>query len=165
MKLELLAVKWAVMKKCREYLLGNHFTIFTHNNPLSHLQTTRLGAIEQQWASQLPLFNFTLKYHLGKNADALSRQYLEHFTFGTEVPSLAVWAVVQSQPASEGQCGEVMAFPGCSLQDLTLLQEAVPVILPVWKYHREGQCPRTEECKSWSSSSHVLVRQWARLFE
>lgn len=47
MKLELLAVKWAVTEKFREYLLGSHFIIFTDNNPLSHLQTAKLGAVEQ----------------------------------------------------------------------------------------------------------------------
>ena len=91
MKLELLAVKWAVTEKFREYLLGNHFTILTDNNPLSHLHTAKLGATEQRWASQLASLNFTLRYRPGKNnqnADALSRQYLERFTFGTEVPAL-----------------------------------------------------------------------------
>ena len=47
MKLELLVLKWGVTEKFREYLLGNHFTILTDNNPLSHLQTAKLGALEQ----------------------------------------------------------------------------------------------------------------------
>lgn len=47
MKLELLAVKWAVTEKFREYLLGNRFTILTDKNPLSHLHTAKLGATEQ----------------------------------------------------------------------------------------------------------------------
>ena len=51
MKLELLAVKWSVTEKFHEYLLVNHFTILTDNNPSSHLQTAKLGAVE--WASQL----------------------------------------------------------------------------------------------------------------
>ncbi|KAL7883046.1 hypothetical protein SRHO_G00007040 [Serrasalmus rhombeus] len=48
MKLKLLAVKWAVTVKFREYLLGHQFTIFTDNNSLSHLQTAKLGAVEQR---------------------------------------------------------------------------------------------------------------------
>ncbi|KAL2095353.1 hypothetical protein ACEWY4_010072 [Coilia grayii] len=95
MKLELLAVKWAVTEKFREYLLGNQFTILTDNNPLSHLQTAKLGALEQRWASQLASFNFVIKYRPGRsnqNADALSRQYLERFTFGTAVPGLGALA-------------------------------------------------------------------------
>ena len=48
MKLELLGLKWAVTDKFREYLIGNKFTVLTDNNPLSHLQTAKLGAIEQR---------------------------------------------------------------------------------------------------------------------
>ena len=46
MKLELLALKWAITDKFRGYLLGSSFTCFTDNNPLSHLQTAKLGAVE-----------------------------------------------------------------------------------------------------------------------
>ena len=48
MKLELLALKWAVTEKFRSYLLGAEFEVFTDNNPLSHLQTAKLGAVEQR---------------------------------------------------------------------------------------------------------------------
>ncbi len=58
MKLELLALKWSVTEKFREYLMGNKFVVYTDNNPLSYLQTAKLAAIEQLWASQLALFFF-----------------------------------------------------------------------------------------------------------
>lgn len=77
MKLELLALKWSVTEKFRDYLLGSKFVIFTDNNPLSYLQTAKLGATEMRWASQLAQFDFTIKYRSGKvnkNADALSRR-------------------------------------------------------------------------------------------
>ena len=78
MKLELLALKWAVTEKFRTYLLGSKFEVFTDNNPLKYLQTTaKLGALEQRWAAQLALFDFTINYRSGRsngNADALSRQ-------------------------------------------------------------------------------------------
>ncbi|CAB3992258.1 Transposon Ty3-I Gag-Pol poly, partial [Paramuricea clavata] len=75
MKLEMLALKWAVTDKFRSYLLGSNFTIYTDNNPLKYLQTAKLGAVEQRWASQLASFKFDIVYRSGKsnaNADALS---------------------------------------------------------------------------------------------
>lgn len=77
MKLELLALKWAVTEKFRSYLLGSKFTIITDNNPLCHLTTAKLGAVEQRWAAQLAVFDFNVKYRPGRcntAADALSRR-------------------------------------------------------------------------------------------
>lgn len=45
MKLEFLALKWAVVDKFREYLLGNKCVVFTDNNPFRHYQTAKLGAV------------------------------------------------------------------------------------------------------------------------
>lgn len=36
MKLELLALKWAITEKFRGYLLGSKFVVLTDNNPLCH---------------------------------------------------------------------------------------------------------------------------------
>ncbi|XP_077944044.1 uncharacterized protein LOC144388217 [Gasterosteus aculeatus] len=78
MKLEFLALKWAMTEKFREYLLGHRCIVYTDNNPLSHLATAKLGATEQRWAAQLASFDFEIKYRSGRsnrNADALSRQH------------------------------------------------------------------------------------------
>lgn len=77
MKLELLALKWAVVEKFRSYLLGSKFTVLTDNNPLCYLATAKLGAVQQRWVSQLAVFDFEVKYRPGRcnsAADALSRQ-------------------------------------------------------------------------------------------
>lgn len=78
MKLELLALYWAVTQKYRDLLLGTDFIVYTDNNPLSYLQSTaKLGATETRWAAELAQFTFTIKYRSGrnnKNADALSRK-------------------------------------------------------------------------------------------
>ena len=50
--------------------------VYTDNNPLSHPQSAKLGAMEQRWAAELALFNFKMKYRPGRangNADALLR--------------------------------------------------------------------------------------------
>jgi transposase InsO family protein len=78
MKLELLALKWAVTEKFREYLLGAKFEVVTDNNPLAYLQTAKLGATEMRWVAQLAQFDFSVKYRSGKlnaSADALSRMH------------------------------------------------------------------------------------------
>ena len=76
-KLELLALKWAVTEKFREYLMSSTFTVLTDNNPLTYLLSKcKLKAVEQRWVSELANFNFSIKYRAGKqntNADALSR--------------------------------------------------------------------------------------------
>ena len=81
MKQELLALKWAVTEKFREYLPGSEFVVFIDNNPLTYLQSkSKLKAIEQHWAAELASFNFTIEHQAGKhnaNADALSRQRQE----------------------------------------------------------------------------------------
>ncbi len=77
MKLELLALKWAVCDKFKDYLYGSTFEVWTDNNALSHLQTAKLGATEQRWVANLSIFDFTISYwsgHENRNADALSRQ-------------------------------------------------------------------------------------------
>lgn len=80
MKLEFLVLKWPMTEKFREYLLGQKCLVYTDNNPLSHLATTKLGATEQRWVAQLAVFDYVIKYRSGKvnrNADALSRQYVK----------------------------------------------------------------------------------------
>lgn len=78
MKLELLALKWAVTEKFRDLLIGAEFTVFTDNNPLSYINSTaKLGATETRWVAELAQFNFKVKYRSGianKNADSLSRK-------------------------------------------------------------------------------------------
>ncbi|XP_052407838.1 uncharacterized protein LOC127952946 [Carassius gibelio] len=77
MKLELLALKWAVVEKFRGYLLGSKFTVITDNSPLCHLKTAKFGTIEQRWLSQLSVFDFDVQYRPGYRnivADTLSRQ-------------------------------------------------------------------------------------------
>ena len=74
-KLELLALKWAVTEKFRDYLLGSKFMVYTNNNPLAYIQTSMLGVSQISWLSKLALFDYNIIYRSGRTnkvADALS---------------------------------------------------------------------------------------------
>ena len=64
-KLELLALKWVVTEKPRDYLLGSKFTVYTDNNPLAYVKESKLGVAQIRWLSKLALFNFDIKYRSG----------------------------------------------------------------------------------------------------
>ena len=74
-KLELLALKWAVREKFRDFLLGSWFQVYRDNNLLTYVMESKVGASQIQWLSELALFNFVVKYQTGwsnRAADALS---------------------------------------------------------------------------------------------
>lgn len=64
-KLELLALKWPITETFHQYLLGSDFVVYTDNNPLAHLSTARLGAVEQQWVARLASYWFLVRHWLG----------------------------------------------------------------------------------------------------
>lgn len=121
-------------EKFREYLLGHSIVVYTDNNPLSHLQTAKLGAVEQRWASQLVVFNFTIKYRPGRsngNADALSRQYLDAVAAGTEVPQEMASEGCRPETTMTVVQNEISALVGRTHEDLRTLQQRDPVLGPV----------------------------------
>ena len=76
-KIELMALKWSVCKKFKDYLLGSKFTIFTDNNSLVYVKTSKLGAAQIHWLSELALYNFDIVYCAGHSnliANALSHR-------------------------------------------------------------------------------------------
>ena len=77
LKLEFLALKWAVTEQFKEYLYYRPFTVRTDNNPLTYILTTpNLDACGHRWVASLAQFNFKIEYLKGtdnKVADVLSR--------------------------------------------------------------------------------------------
>ena len=74
-KIELMALKWSMCDKFKDYLLGSKFTVFTDNNLLCYIKSSKLGAVQICWLSKLTLYNFNIIYRTGKSnliADALS---------------------------------------------------------------------------------------------
>ena len=88
--LELLALKWAVTKKFRDYLLGSKFTVYTDNNPLAYVQTSKLGVSQICWLSELALFDFNIIYRTGNTnqaTDALSQHPEPNFKLESDSDS------------------------------------------------------------------------------
>ena len=76
-KIELLALKWSVCEKFKDYLLGSKFTVYTDNNPLVYVKSSKLGAAQIRWLSELALYDFDIVYRTGKSnlvTDALFRR-------------------------------------------------------------------------------------------
>ena len=58
-------------------MLGSKFTVFTDNNPLCYIKSSKVGAAQICWLSELVLYDFDIVYRTGKSnliADALSRR-------------------------------------------------------------------------------------------
>lgn len=151
-KLELLALKWAVTDKFKDFLWGTQFTVFTDNNPLVHLQSAKLGAVEQRWVAQLANYHFDVKYRPGKenaNVDVLSRLPLQ---------------VQSSHPpkdTSEVETSTVHAVrtPG----HWQPLQEEDPIIQRLRYYISRGQPPTKRERSKEPAAVTRLLGQWDRL--
>lgn len=173
MKLEFLALKWAMAEKFREYLLGHKCVVFTDNNPLSHLSSAKLGATEQRWAAQLAAFDFEVRYRSGRcnrNADALSRQHpLDSSMLGDLLPGTAVPRAVQqgagTQVAVQATQAVITALPSYTTAELSSLQQADPVINEILPFWKRKVFPRAEERKRLSRLGLILLRQWDRFIE
>ena len=75
-KLELLVLKWAVMEKFCDYLLGLKFHAYMDNSPLAYVRESKLGTSHIWWLSEFALFDYTIHYQTGRSnkaANALSR--------------------------------------------------------------------------------------------
>lgn len=171
-KLELLALKWAVTDKFREYLLGHKFTVFTDNNPLSYLKTAKLGAVEQRWVSELAAFDFEVKYRPGatnRNADALSRQPTCDSIFSV-TPGIQVPNMIREQkhgpqisPQDLATTSAIQALPMREKPDLQALQEADQVIGAFKFYWQRATRPSKQELATGPKDVRKLIQQWDKI--
>ncbi len=184
MKLELLALKWAVTEKFRDYLLGSRFIVYTDNNPLSYLQTAKLGATEMRWASQLAQFNFEVKFRSGKsnrNADALSRKPIPKVRTVTCHSETAVQSIVCSSPLmdlskeisvtptsvnaihAESRIDATSTLPGYETAEIASLQQNDSLISRVIYWLRSFTKPTTVQLKQENKDVRKLLKQRDKL--
>lgn len=148
--------------------------VYSDNNLLSHLQTAKLAAIEQRWASQLAMFDFELKYRPGivnRNANALSHQH------NPSMLSVMTMTSDISVPSELQMAKESIELLGPSIVISTL--DATPIHLPVdlqslqakdsltgvfltyWRGHPPNRQERVQE----AGTVLELVRQWHQIRE
>ena len=107
-KIELMALKWSVCNKFKDYLLGSKFTVFTDNNPLCYIKSSKLGAAQIHWLSELALYDFDIVSRSGKSnlvADALSHHPEVEEETKKEVPPKSdddEWITVSYQVEEQG---------------------------------------------------------------
>ena len=115
-KIELMALKWSVCDKFKDYLLGSKFTVFTDNNPLCYIKSSKLGAAQIRWLSKLVLYDFDIVYRTGKSnliTDALSHRPEVEEEIEKEIPSESdddEWIAVSYQVEEQGGCISSMEF-------------------------------------------------------
>ena len=185
MKLELLALKWAVTEKFRDFLLGTKFTVFTDNNPLKFIMSTaKLKAVEQKWVSELSRFNFEIRYRPGKangNADALSRKPqqvsndedsdMEEDEVAALFGLTAIPQELQDIDCARNTGGSVnilsvdfmTSFPSLTRQELRKLQEEDPVLSRVLHYVKLGEKPKLGRKSSEPKDVHLILKHIQKL--
>ena len=183
LKLELLAMKWAVTEKFRSYLLGHQYDVFTDNNPLAHWETAKFGAVEQRWIAEMAAVGEMKTYYrpgkINRNADALSRNPVE-VPSGPEEEFVAVSTVQvasieasstpfapTSLPLEEVLCSQISAtvqarpplYPAV-LQPETLIEEQRrdPHIAAVIPFVKNSRLPTKQELSRLSTTSKFLWR-------
>ena len=105
-----MALKWSICNKFKDYLLGSKFTVFTDNNPLCYIKSSKLGAAQIRWLSELTLYDFDIVYHTEKSnlvADALSHRPKVEEETEKETPPKSdddEWIAVSYQVEEQGGC-------------------------------------------------------------
>ena len=185
MKLELLALKWAITEKFRGYLLGCQFKVITDNNPLKYLTTAKLGAVEQRWVSQLGMFTFEVEYRSGKAnraADALSRmppttasdsqdrdEDFDHELGSTPIKAestpipVVIRQVVTQAPPPQLDTTLPSPLQQHSLEDLQRLQQQDSVIVKFQFYCQAKRNPTSQEQQQEDRSVLTLLKEVNRI--
>ncbi len=159
-KLELLALKWAITEKFKEYLMYSKFTVITDHNPLRYLYSANLGAVEQRWVAQLAEYDFEVCYKPGRhntNADALSRipsreepekddDGKDFIRLGADEVRACLWPgrrIDQKEPEGKAavQASIRGEINGYSWSEIGKKQRNDPVISPIYKAVSENKRP------------------------
>jgi len=175
LKLEMLAVKWAICDKFRDYLLGRRFIVFTDNNPLSYFESAKLDAKEMRWAAQLAQFDFKIKYRSGRSnraADGLSRKEMQILESLTQSTSLAeIRCEVEGTDArtpvflssSDVVLPATTTFPSFDRETLQTSQQNDHHIRQAIKWVQSGHRPTERQAAKESVVTRKILKKWDTL--
>lgn len=167
-KLELLALKWALSEKLKDYLWGAKVTVVTDNNPLVHLHTAKLRAVEQRWVAQLANYDYHIRYHPGRdhtNADVLSRlPSADKAVAGANPPTQPEEGLLVGVIEAPGMVGGAApASWGWDPRRWKELQAADADLRVVRSYLECGALPPAAERRRQSPTVRQLLSHWGRL--
>ncbi len=169
MKLEFLALHWAITKKFRDYLYGSKFVVKTDNNPLSKILSSKQTAANMGKIADLADFTFDIEYRTGKTnqaADALSRNPVNEqivmnqeqvvnllsdkqiLTTVSEELIIKIGHETDIKVFQQDSMCHVTDLPAYSQQDIQELQQNDPNISRVYKFLQKNVKPDIKEyCK------------------
>ena len=189
-KIELMALKWSVCDKFKDYLLRSKFTVFTDNNPLCYIKSSKLGADQICWLSELALYNFDIVYRSGKSnlvADALSRcpkveeetknsmefnQVISELVGGTKIDEKLIDRIQITDVAKEKlnektievATGMGSLFDSITPKEVAEFQHQDNQIAPIFTYVEQDQKPSKKVTYQIRSKlACKLALQWDRL--
>ena len=176
-KLELLALKWGVTEKFRDFLMYSRFVVVTDHNPLRYL-----GAVEQRWVAQLAEYDFEVHYKPGRENTkhvCMSRlpRTQEPEVSDTEKDFLIIQAdkvracLWPGQEANARKPGVHVAsqdavtakVSGHSWEELQQLQSDDPVVGPIARAAKCNARPNKNQLHEMTPDLKRLASQWDRL--
>ena len=173
-KLDLLALKWSVTEKFSTTSSAPS-SVFTDNNPLTHLDNAKLGAMEHRWVADLAPFDFELKFRWGRdngNADVLSRmsggevQAAVNEVIHTMRLPLHVQEVLTAANVSAYIHSQVLNLSGegpTDNQKLQDLQKSDHTISRTIYFVSRKKAPSQAEMSAESPETQKMLKQWKRL--
>lgn len=172
-RLELLALVWAMTEKFAGYLTGAKIFVRTDNNPLAHLGTAKLGALEQRWAARLAKYDFSIRYRSATentNADGLSR-----VTFETpvgdmdeqkeedETPDFRKFAPPTVAAQTSGEARKLPKALGRTNEEWGRLQDEDIGLQQMKSWVTQCRKPNKEERTDLDAEMKSVLHQWDRL--
>jgi transposase InsO family protein len=176
MKLELLALKWAITEKFRDYLYGQRFIVYTDNRALAHLNSSRAAATELHWLTDLASFNFEVRFKPGFQntvADALSRNPVEEEILwesnpseqSTEIPECVREEVfIRAMEVERIETDMCTSMPGYTKEQIQLMQKEDPILQRVLQVFQTGKKLTAKQLKAESPPVRKTLKHWDQLF-